>query len=291
MEPRRTDELLALGERVLNDSTQLFDDHDHERESEELLAHVLDIAVEDLDDDYEPPRRSREQFLSLIARRAGGEPFPLLTGHITFYGLDLKVRPGMFMPRPSSELMVDRAVKRLRGRRRPTVVDVATGTGPIAIAIADERPDATVYGTDIAADMLKLGRANARELEVSNVILRRGDMYGALPKALKGRVDVITGHVPYVPPDELDDLPTEVRDHEPITTLSDSSSDGLGLMRHAVTHGPGWLKPGGWLLLEISDDLGPKIRRMCRAAGLEDHGIASDDDDLSVVVEARKPRP
>src|SRR5918996_3165385 len=177
MEPKRTDALLALGERVLNDSTHLFEDHDHKRESEELLAYVLRVEVDDLDDDFVPQRRERDRFPAFGARRAAGGPFPLLTGHITFYGLDLKVKPGMFMPRPSSELVVARAAKRLRSRRDPVVVDVATGTGPIAIAIADEFPEATVYGTDIAGDMLVLGRSNAREHEVDNVRFLRGDMY------------------------------------------------------------------------------------------------------------------
>lgn len=290
MEPTRVDALLELAERVLTDSTHLFDDHDHRYEAEQLLANVLGVEPEDLDETHELPRRTRERFLSLVARRAGGEPFPLLIGHVTFYGLDLKVKPGMFMPRPSSELMVARAVKRLRGRPRPVVVDVATGTGPIAIAIADELPSAEVWGTDIAGDMLALGRRNARALDVTNVSFKRGDMYGALPARLRGAVDVITGHVPYVPPDELDDLPAEVREYEPISTLSDSSRDGLDLMRHAVFNAPEWLKPGGWLLLEMSEDLAPKIRRLCRKAGLEDRGFATDDDDLSIVVEARKPR-
>lgn len=290
MEPRRADALLELAERVLNDSTHLFDDHDHGYEAEQLLAAVLGVKLEDIDDELEPSRRARERFLSLVARRAGGEPFPLLIGHINFYGLDLKVKAGMFMPRPSSELMVARAARRLRGRVQPIVVDVATGTGPIAIAIADEFPAAQVWGTDIAGDMLALGRSNAKDLAITNVSFKRGDMYGALPARLQGTVDVITGHVPYVPPDELDDLPAEVKDYEPISTLSDSSSDGLDLMRHAVFNAPQWLKPGGWLLLEISEDLGGKVRRLCRKSGLEDRGIATDEDDLSVVVEARKPR-
>ena len=291
MEPTRADALLELAERVLTDSTQLFDDHDHRYEAEQLLASVLKMEPEDVDDDLELPRRSRERFLSLVARRAGGEPFPLLTGYVKFYGLELKVKPGMFMPRASSELMVARAVKRLRARAHPVVVDVATGTGPIAIAIADEVPSAEVWGTDIAGDMLTLGRRNARALDVTNVSFRRGDMYGALPARLRGIVDVITGHVPYVPAGELEDLPAEVREHEPVSTLSDSSTDGLDLMRHAVFNAKEWLKPGGWLLLEVSEDLTPKVRRFSRKAGLEDRGVASDEDDLSVVVEARKPRP
>jgi release factor glutamine methyltransferase len=185
---------------------------------------------------------------------------------------------------------VARAARRLRGRRRPIVVDLATGTGPIAIAIAEEFPGAEVWGADIDDVMLGVGRANARRLGIDNVRMQRSDLYAGLPKRLIGAIDVVTGHIPYVPPDEIDDLPSEVREFEPLSSLTDDSEDGLGLMRRAVADAPRWLKPGGWLLLEISHDLESQMRRLCRKAGLEDHGIGRDADDLSLVVEARKPR-
>src|SRR5918996_5798082 len=130
MEPKKVGALLDLAERVLNDSTQVFDDHDHRRESEELMAAVLEGDEDDLDLDEQGPRRKRERFLSLVARRAGGEPFPLLIGFINFYGYDLKVKPGMFVPRPSSELLVERGLKKLAGGKNPILVYVATRPGP-----------------------------------------------------------------------------------------------------------------------------------------------------------------
>lgn len=289
-EPRSVDALVALGERVLHDSTHISEDHDHRREAEELMAYTLRVEVDDLEDDYEPAGRVRERFLSLVARRAGGEPFPLLVGSIEFYGLSLPVRPGSFVPRPSSELTVERAVRHLRRRNHPVVVDVCTGGGPIALAIADEISNADVWGTDIDDGGLRQGRRNASHLEIDNVTFRRGDMYEALPARLKGSVDVITGHIPYVPPNEIDDLPAEVREHEPIFTLSDLSSDGLGLVRRAVVEAPEWLKRGGWLLLEVSEDLEAKVKRICRSAGFPETKTASDEDGLSIVVEARMPR-
>ncbi len=287
--PSTVAELLELGERVLKDSTHIFEDHDRRGEAEELLAFCLDVEPDDLDHELVPPKALRERYLSLVARRAGGEPFPFLTGEITFYGLPLKVRPGAFVPRPSSELTVARAARRLRRRREPVIVDLATGAGPIALAIADEFPDAEVWGTDISEEGLGLGRVNARRLDIANVRFRRGDMYRPLPRRLRGALDLITGHIPYVPPDEVDDLPTEVKGYEPADTLTDYSKDGLELMRKAVFGAREWLKPGGWLLLEMSEDLPGKIRRMVKNAGLVDHGIASDADRLSVVVEARAP--
>jgi release factor glutamine methyltransferase len=289
-EPITIDQLLRVGERVLADSTHIFEDHDTDGEALELMAYSLGVDEDDLNESQKLQPRERESYLALVARRAAGEPFPVLTGRIEFYGLDLKVQAGSFVPRPSSELVVERALKRLKRSQDSIVVDVCTGAGPIALAIADERPDAEVWGTDIDVAGLKQGRANAKRLGIDNVTLKRSDMYNSLPGRLKGSVDVITGHVPYVPLEEIEDLPSEVREHEPLFTLSDETEDGLVLMKRAVFEAPEWLRPGGWLLLEVSDDFGGKIRRLCRKAGLEDKGTASDEDELSVVVEARKSR-
>src|ERR671915_2312500 len=171
--PRTVAELLDLGERVLRDSSHIFEDNDNRREAEDLLAFCLDVEIGDLKAGDIPPRRARERFLALITRRAGGEPFPHLTGTIEFYGLRLEVRPGPFVPRPSSELAVEQAVKRLRRRKDPVVLDVCTGAGPIALAIADDVPEAEVWGTDIHAEGLALGRENARLLDIPNVSFRK----------------------------------------------------------------------------------------------------------------------
>ena len=292
-EPKSVDQLLGLGTRVLSDSSHIFEDHDNAAEARELLAFCLDVDSDELDErDDDVPRRVRERYLSLVARRAGGEPFPFLTGRIEFWGMELTVRPGAFVPRPSSELTVQRALRKLRRRPAPIVVDVCTGAGPIALALADELPTAEVWGADISVEGLAQGRENAKRLGLDNVRFKKSDMYDGLPARLRGSVDLITGHVPYVPAGEVDDLPAEVREFEPIYTLTDESADGLGLMRRAVADSVEWLKPGGWLLLEMSHDLPPKIRRLAKKAGLEDHGVARDDDDLSVIVEARKsPEP
>ncbi|MEA2505419.1 MAG: release factor glutamine methyltransferase [Actinomycetota bacterium] len=291
-EPRSVAALLSVAERVLDDSQQLFEDHDRPRIARDLLAAALSLEPEfDFDDgfdaSFEPPRRIRERYLAFVARRAAGEPAPFITGKTLFYGLEMSVRPGAFVPRPSSELMVTRALKRLRALREPIVVDLCTGAGPIALTVAHERQDAHVWGTDISDEGLKQARGNARSLGLSNIYFRRGDLYGAVPASLRGGVHLITAHVPYVPVGELGDLPAEVTEHEPVFTLTDQSDDGFDLMSRAISEAPGWLRPGGWLLLEMSEDFAPRARRLCRKAGLEDKGAAMDDDRLSAIVEAR----
>ena len=292
-EPRSVGQLLELGERVLADSSARFEDHDNLYEARQLLASALRISdeeAEDLPEDLEPPPRTRERYLSYVARRAGGEPQPFIRGFIDFYGLELTVKPGAFVPRPSSELTVTHALRRLRGRRSPVVIDMCTGAGPIALAIASERADADVWAADIHAEGLALGRANGRSLEIDNVTFKKGDMYEALPARLRGTVDLVTGHVPYVPLDELEDLPREVKDYEPVFTLTDDTSDGLRLMRRAIAEAPTWLKSGGWLLLEMSEDIGKKVSRLYTKAGFEAVKVIEDEDRLSIVVEGRLPR-
>ena len=172
--------------------------------------------------------------------------------------------------------------------RAPVVVDMCTGAGPIALAIAHERHDAEVWGADISDEGLRQARVNARRLELDNVHFKKSDMYGALPRKLRESVDLITAHVPYVPVDEVDDLPTEVTEYEPVSTLTDQSIDGFDLMSRAILEAPQWLRPGGWLLLEMSEDFASRARRLARKAGLEDKGTATDADRLSAIVEARE---
>ena len=288
-EPLTVKQLIETGTRVLEDSTHIFEDHDVEQEAKDLLAHVLSVDPDELEEIEEPPRTIRERYLSFVARRAAGEPFPVLTGYIEFYGLELKVRSGAFIPRPSSELLVERALDRLPLRSTASIVDVCTGQGPIALAIAAERPRAHLWGVDIDEQGLIQGRRNARDLEIRNVRFRRGDLFAALPARLRGEVDMITGHVPYVTPEELKDLPAEVIDHEPLFTLTDHSDDGFALMRRVIVDSRDWLTPGGWLLLEVAEDLAKKVERMCRRARFVERGIALDDDRLSAVVEVQAP--
>ena len=287
-EPLTVDELLRVGTRVLSDSTAIFDDHDNEDEARELLAMALGVDEDDLDEDEEPPRRRREKYLALVTRRASGEPMPFIRGFIDFYGLEMRVASGAFVPRPSSELTVDRALKRLARRKAPVVVDVCAGVAPIGLAVAHERPNSTVWALDISVEGLRQGRNNTRRLGVENIHFGAGDLYDPLPNRFHGEVDLIFAHVPYVPAGEIDDLPDEVKAFEPIDTLTDSSHDGTWLMGRVVEEGMPLLKEGGWMLLEMSDDLVPKAKRIYRHAGFRDVEVASDEDELSIVIEGVK---
>jgi release factor glutamine methyltransferase len=287
-EPKTIEDLLDLGRRVLADSSHLFEGHDHGQEARELMETCLHESLSVLPQTHMVSDRSRERYLALVARRAGGEPFPLLVGHVQFCGLELSVRHGEFVPRPSSELTVSRVLHRLKGTQRPVVVDLCTGIGPIAVAVAKQLPQAEVWGTDISDVALAQGRDNALRLSITNVRFQRGDLYGGLPNRIERAVDAVVGYIPYIPPAEIRDMPSETREYEPLYSLTDLSYDGFGLMRRAISESLQWLKPGGWLLLEIDEPTAPKLRQMCDRAGLEDMGTAADERKVTVVVEARR---
>ena len=194
-------------------------------------------------------------------------------------GLRIGVRPGVFIPRQSSELLAEQAVRRLRARRQPIAVDVATGAGPVALSIASEVPRAKVFGTDISGDAIALARANARRLNL-RVRFVVADGLAGLPPSVRGAVDVITMHPPYVPIDEVADLPDEFRRIEPFHTHSDGSDDGMQLVRETASRAGGWLKIGGWLAVEVSPGLGRKVAAILRATdfrGVTSTGVGVGD--------------
>ncbi len=268
MRPVKAAKLLTRAEATLKASPAI--DHwqqDREQiEAEELLLHVLG---EDPDPDEEIPSRARKEFEDLVARRAEGEPIPYIKGYSTFRDIELIAAPGVFVPRDSSEWLAEQAIRRLRGRKRPTLVDLATGGGTIALAVADEVPKAEVFGTDVAADAVRLARRNAKRLGLK-ASFATGDLFRPLPRRLRGAVDVITLHPPYVARDEMDELPDEIRAWEPEHTLTDRSDDGLGLVQRTVAEASDWLARKGWLLVEVSPDRAKAAARVLTKAGFRD---------------------
>ncbi len=240
--------------------------HRERWEARELLTHVLGGEPEP-DEEISP--KARRFFEEMIERRAEGEPTPFIKGYTEFRGLELLAEPGVFVPRDSSEFLAEQAVRRLRRRKSPVVVDLATGGGTIALAVANEVPKASVYGTDLSEDAVRLARKNAKRLGLE-ATFRRGDLFGALPGKIRGKVDVITLHPPYVARDEIETLPDEIREWEPVDTLTDRSDDGLGLIRRSVEEAPAWLRRGGWLLMEVDPDRAKEVMPVYRHGGFRD---------------------
>jgi len=260
-------------------------------DAEELMTEVLGRKLTQRLLDRELDTASRKRFAAMVARRVNGEPIPRIKGHYTFRRLDLLVRDGVFVPRASSELLAVEAIKALRRRRGNRVaVDVATGAGPVALAVANEVPSAEVWGVDISTDAARLGKDNAQRLGLRNAHFRAGDLLDALPRRLRGGIDVFTIHPPYVLRKDLKELPKEIRAFEPLQSLTDGSDDGLGLVRRLASEAHTWLKPGGVLLVEVGTYLSRRTQATLRAAQLVNVSWTKDDLGVTRVVSGRTPR-
>jgi release factor glutamine methyltransferase len=247
--------------------------HRERREASVLLSFALgdrDASEELADPERAVPARAKARYLRFIERRATGEPVAWILGWTTFRGLRVGVRPGAFVPRQSSELLAELAIRRLRKRPRPVAVDLATGVGPVALAVAHEVRGGTVHGTDISPAAIRQARANGTLLALGNATFHCGDLFAPLPAELRGRVNVVTVHPPYVPAREVDDLPVEIRGFEPEDALTDRSVDGLGLLERTAEEAPDWLGPGGWLLVEVSPDRARAVRSRLIRSGFRD---------------------
>lgn len=284
----RARELLSSAVRTLRDSPAL--DHwqrDRERiEAEELLFHAVGEREPRADEEIPPVARRR--FERWVERRATGEPVPFILGFAEFHGLRMIARPGVFVPRESTEFLAAQAARRLRGRRRPVAVDLATGGGPVALAIANEVRGVEVYGVDVSSRAVAVARTNARKLGVRARFLT-GDLFSPVPRRLEGRVDAITLHPPYVARGELRELPDEIRRFEPVHTLTDRSIDGLGLVARTVAEAPVWLRAGGWLLIEIAPDRARAVATALRRGGFTDVRSTKGELGVTRVVVGRMP--
>jgi release factor glutamine methyltransferase len=192
------------------------------------------------------------RFESAIARRLSREPSAYITGHKEFYGLDFLVTPAALIPRPETELLVELAVGRLAHPARSPgrllrVADIGTGCGAIAVCLAHALPRAEIYATDVSAEALALAQCNARRHDVSRRIsFRQGDQL----TPLACRVDAIIANLPYIPTEDWQRLPVELRNHEPRMAL-DGGPDGLQAIKALLDQAPGYLERGGVICLEF----------------------------------------
>lgn len=210
-------------------------------------------------------------FLALLERRAGGEPFAYLRGRQPFWTLDLQVTPATLIPRPETELLVELALERLPGEARLRVVDLGTGSGAVAAALASERPRWQLVATDRCPAALAVAAANVAAHGLANVALVRGDWLAPFAPA---SCDAVLGNPPYV----CDDDPHLRRgglDYEPRQALA-AGVDGLDAIRAILARAAAIVRPGGLLALEHGWDQGPAVRALFAAAGLQ--GVATRRD-------------
>ena len=242
-----------------------------------LLAHVLgqNRAWLAAHGDEPMSRRDAEAFLALARRRRDGEPVAYLTGLREFWGLPLVVTPAVLIPRPETETVVEIALARLAAHGETRVLDLGTGSGAIALAIAHERPHAQVLATEVSAGALAIARDNARRLGLTNVQFIASDWYASVPATWRGApFDVIASNPPYVAAGDPHLTDGDLR-YEPATALS-LGGDGLDAVREIVAGAPGRLAPGGTLVVEHGFDQSEAVQALFRAGGFVDVVAARD---------------
>lgn len=233
-----------------------------EHDAAELLAQVLGTSRSRLLMVDLVPASLLEEYDALIARRVTREPLQHLTGVAHFRHVEVMVGPGVFVPRPETELLAGWAVEQSRALTSPVVVDLCTGSGAVAMAIADEVPEASVH----AVELDEAAHAWAtRNLAGSDVELRQGDMATAFDE-LAGSVDVITCNPPYIPLDAWESVAPEARDHDPHLALF-SGADGLDAMRVLERRAAVLLRPGGVVGAEHADVQGESAPGVFAATG------------------------
>jgi len=228
--------------------------------------------------DQRPPPRAAAFFHQMLERRLAGEPLQYTLGRWGFRRLDLYLDRRVLIPRPETEVLVERALAECDRMGATTAVDLGTGSGAIALALAVERPAlAEIWATDVAEGALAVARANLAGLgrQATRIRLAAGSWFAALPTSLRGRIDVVVSNPPYVAEGEMADLPEEVRAWEPHEALV-SGPEGLDDIAAIVGEAPAWLARPGTLLLEMAPHQTRRAEQLARAAGCTSASIWPD---------------
>ncbi len=232
--------------------------------------------------------RSPERLREMVGRRVAGDPLEYILGWTDFCGVRIVVRPGVFVPRQRTALMVTEAIAVARQQhsavsgRPPVVLDLCCGAGAVGAAVAAQLGSCEIYASDIDPVAVRCARLNLPP----DSCTFQGDLYAPLPDTLRGRVDVLVANAPYVPTDAVRLMPPEARVHEPLVAL-DGGNDGLTLIRRVILGAASWLAPGGALLVETSDGQAASAVAAAHAVGLAARVAQDDEIGATVVIAAR----
>ncbi len=228
-------------------------------DAELLLEYVTGLARTSFraSPEKDLPAAAGWSFQQLVKRRMQGEPVAYILGQQEFWSLLFEVTPAVLIPRPETELLVERALEHLPMDRDAQLLDLGTGSGAIALALASERPRARVVGVDRSAAALEVAARNAARLQIRNVKFSHGDWFDPVRDQ---RFDVIVSNPPYIAEDDAA-LDPQVRKHEPLLALI-SGRTGLEALEHLIKRAPDHLSPGGYLLLEHGWQQGTRVRNL-----------------------------
>jgi release factor glutamine methyltransferase len=233
--------------------------------------------------------RSPADLAAMVDRRAAGLPLEHVVGWAEFCGLRIIVEPGVFVPRRRTEFLVGQAAalaRQFTGRRpgaAPVVVDLCCGSGALGAALAAALGGAELHAADVDPAAVRCARRN---LARAGGRAYQGDLYDPLPTGLRGRVEILMANVPYIPTGDIGLLPSEARLHEPRLAL-DGGPDGLDVLRRVAATAPGWLAPGGSLLVETSERQAPRAAGVMAGSGLDARVARCDELSATVVIGTR----
>ncbi|MBI4027438.1 MAG: peptide chain release factor N(5)-glutamine methyltransferase [Verrucomicrobia bacterium] len=253
-----------------------------------LLAHILRLKRMELYLQFERVLTDPEldQLRPQVKRRAGREPLQHILGSVDFCGLEFLTTPAALIPRPETELLVQTAVRLLGKESRGVVLDLGTGGGAIALAVANACPGARCVATDIAEESLVLARTNAEKTALQDrVEFRRGNWFE--PLTAGETFDLIVSNPPYIPSGEIPALQPEVR-HDPPQAL-DGGPDGLDAIRKLAAGAIAFLKTGGHLLLEMGAGQDVVVWELLEARGYSEIAVIADLQKIPRIAQARKP--
>jgi len=250
--------------------------------AERLLSHVLALRRVDLYLQFDRPLQPEElsAFKALLKRRIAHEPLQYLLGETEFMSLPFKVEPGVLIPRPETEGLAEKAIEwcssRFNGERPIRVLDIGTGSGNIAVALAKNVEGAEIIAVDFSPAALALAKENAERHGVLDCIrFELQDIRSASPAEWRQRFDLLVSNPPYIAQREWPALPLEVRDYEPALALQ-GGMDGFDFYRIFSRRLPDWLLPGGHMLLEIGDGMGDAVSALFPAPAFCDVTIHPD---------------
>jgi release factor glutamine methyltransferase len=290
--------LKMMVSEFLNWSTNYLKAHDIENprlNAELLLARSLNLSKEGLYRNLHSQVKDGEKkaLERMIQRRVSGEPLQYILEHQEFWSIDFKVDPRVLIPRPETELLIEQSLpilSQISAKRNPSVLEIGTGSGAIAIALAKEVKNIFLVATDISRDALVLAMENAKSAgPLPQINFVNGDLFGPLHLS-KGRspFDLILSNPPYITRDKIKTLAKEVKDYEPRIAL-DGGEDGLAYYRHIIPGACFYLREGGWLLLEVALGQSGDVCEMIEEGGhfLEPESIP-DLSGIGRVVKAQK---
>lgn len=264
-------------QKILSEITRLFAAsgmNDSAKEAEALIAGILCIDKSALYSGVFDPSDEQLNAVNIaVERRLRGEPLQYITGYTDFLGLKIKVGDGVLIPRPETELLTEKVIDHIKKRVAPvSVLDLCTGSGCIALAIAKHCNNAEVRGVDRSEAALEYAVRNAESNNIPNAGFLRGDLFAPVESE---RFDVIVSNPPYIRTKDIASLQREIRDYEPLAAL-DGGEDGLVLYRRIFSGAKEHLKSGGLLALEIGYDQSEDVRKSALVSGFTDMAFYKD---------------